>query len=267
MINRFIRVTDGLYRGSAPSASDIIKLKKRFGIKKIVSLDKETGDKIDEVCKGLNIKHVMIPLDGRRRSLLEFLKHDLKDLFLKDGPVFVHCLHGKDRTGFAVALVQCKYLGKDPKEALKEAKDLGFGLNTDIEYMHILEDLILKCKPSKDSNDADIVELQREYRADNRSSPLDEARQSSFVPYSDPTKQYPFDYVYNAINDQSPTRENYTSRRQRIIDRIITLLKLLNGDGSGVENGGAVPVTGLFNNDAGGRGFGPVENYSGFFYD
>jgi protein tyrosine/serine phosphatase len=157
MIHRFIKVTDGLYRGSAPSPNDVIQLKMRYGIKKIVSLDKETGDAIDKTCKLLNIEHIMVPLDGQRRSLLGFLHHNLKTLFLKGGPVFVHCLHGKDRTGFAVALVQCKYLGKDPREALNEAKKLGFGVNTDIEYMHILEDLILKCKPSKDSNDADIV--------------------------------------------------------------------------------------------------------------
>jgi hypothetical protein len=110
----------------------------------------------------------------------------------------------------------------------------------------------LACKPAKDVNNADIVSNEREYVGDGRDSYLDEAHPGSFAPYLDQTRQNPMDAVYNYINDQSPTRENYQEYKS-----------IKEHD----KEEDVVPMVGVFNNDAGGRGFGPTENYSGFFYD
>jgi len=251
MIHRLKKVTDGLYRGSAPSPQDVVNLKKKLGINKIVSLDKDTGDRIDRICKVLGITHVMIPIDHTRKSLLDFLRHDLKKLFLEGGPTFVHCLHGKDRTGLASALVKCKYLGEDPEKAIKEAESLGFGVGVHPRVVNTFKKLIRNCKPVKDSNNADIVSNEREYKSDNRDSFLDEGHQGSFAPYLSPTRQDPVDAVYNYINDQSPTRENYRPNKP---------IKEHHSED-------VIPQVGTFDNDAGARGFGPTENYGGFFYD
>jgi hypothetical protein len=61
------------------------------------------------------------------------------------------------------------------------------------------------------------------------------------------------DAVYNFINDQSPTRENYQQYKS---------IKEHDYDKDDV-----VPLVGVFDNDAGGRGFGPTENAGGFIYD
>jgi hypothetical protein len=252
MIQRLKKITDGLYRGSAPSPADIYWLKENLRINKIISLDKHCGQMIDRVCKKLNIAHIIIPLDHTRKSLLKLFKYDLKKLLLEDGPTYIHCFAGKDRTGFVSALFECKYMGKDPELAIKEAESMGFGLDLDPEYKNMIEiykKIIRRCKSSKDENNADIVSNEREYISDNRSSFLDEGHQGSFAPYLSVTKQDPIDSVYNYINDQSPTRENYDYNKS---------IKEHNND---------VPQVGVFNNDAGGRGFGPTENYSGFFYD
>jgi len=180
------------------------------------------------------------------------LKYDLKKLFLKGGPTYVHCAAGKDRTGLAVALVQCKYLGKSPEDAVEEAKSLGFGLDVDPKAISIFEKAIRSCKPSKDNNDADIVSNEREYIGDNRDSFLDEGHQGSFAPFN-ATRQFPMDPVYNFIMDQSPTRENYHSSRS-----------IKEHD---PKEDDVVPMVGVFDNDAGGRGFGPTENAGGFIYD
>jgi protein tyrosine/serine phosphatase len=166
MIHRLRKVTDELYRGSAPSPQDIALLKENLGIKKVVSLDEMTGKRIDRACKLLGIKHVMCPIDiyNVKKDLIKFLSHDLKELFLEGGPTYVHCAEGKDRTGLAVALVQCKYLGKDPEDAIEEAKSLGFGLNVPPKPIHLFEKIIRSCKPAKDSNKADIVSNEREYK-------------------------------------------------------------------------------------------------------
>lgn len=251
MIYRFRKVTDNLYRGSAPSPIDLFKLKERYNIKKVVSLDAEAGNRIKRAAKLLGIEHIIIPIDWRRPSLFNLLDMDLKKLFLEDGPTFVHCMAGKDRTGLAIALVECKYLGKTPDEAIEEAKSLGFGHGIDPKVTHLYENIIRACKSDNDINNADIVSLEREYKSDNRDSYLDEARQMSFAPYLSKTRQYPYDDVYNSINEQSPTRENYHSSKQKNID----------------NESESIPQVGTYNNNAGVIGVGPALNPGGFIYD
>lgn len=252
MIHRLRKVTDGLFRGSAPNSKDVLWLKEILGINKIISLDKKSGEKIDRVCKLMNIKHVKAYIDHSRQSLLNVLNLNLKNLLLDDGPTYVHCAEGKDRTGLIVALFKCKYMGMQPEAAIEEAKSLGFGVGIDPQITHLFEKIIRSCKASHDINHADIVGNEREYISDNRDTYLDESRQDSWAPYLDHTRQDPMDAVYVYINDQSPTRQNYN---QESINQ-----HNLNKDE-------AVPQVGIFNNDAGARGFGPTENYGGFFYD
>ncbi len=257
MIHRFIEVVPKqLYRGSAPTPQDVFNLKKNYNINKIVSLDQESADKISRTCKLLDIEQIVLPIDidNIHANLFKLFKNDLEKLLLSNGPTFVHCLAGKDRTGLLIALFKCKYMNMNPEDAIDEAKSLGFGVGVDPKIINLFEKLIRSCKPVKPTIldklvEPDIVSQQRQYISDNRDSFLDEGRQGSFAPYLTPTRQSPIDALYNYLNDQSPTRENY--KRQVPV----------------AEKQDIVPVVGLFNNDAGARGFGPTENYGGFFYD
>lgn len=250
MIARFRTIIPHvLYRGGSPSPKDVMHLKNKLGIKKIVSLDQRAGDMINPICHQLGIKHVKMYIEGtERKSLLHFLSQDMRKLFLEGGPTFLHCYHGKDRSSLASAIVECKFLGKNPEQAIQEAKKLGFGVGLYPAMTKLYEKIIRSCKPEKkliDHNSADIVGNERDYKSDNRDSFLDEAHMSSFAPYLDPTREYP----YNA--DPNPTRENIN---QPILpyDQSIT---------------DAAPVVGLFNNDAGISGAGPVTNMTGFLYE
>lgn len=250
MIPRLLKVTNDLYRGGQPSPKDVMNLKKRLGINKIVSLDEVSGRRISNICKILNIKHIILPikLDNFIPSLIKFLSQDLKKLFLEDGPTFVHCAAGKDRTGLAVALVECKYLNKNPEQAIKEAKDLGFGVGIDPKITNIFEKLIRSCQQDVSHAD-DIVSNQREYKQDGRDSYLDEAANKSIAPFLDVTQTYPQGY-YNETLDQSPTRQNYNAIPIMLDDKK------------------SVPMVGVYNNDAGIKGGGPVEPMpGGFIYD
>ncbi len=249
MIYRLREILPGLYRGSAPSPKDVLWLKQSLGINKIVSLDAGAGKRIDRACKLLGINHVKIYLGETPGSLIKLLEYNLKNLLLEGGPTFIHCHHGKDRTGLVVALLKCKYLGVSPEKALDEAKSLGFGIGMDPRVAHLYEKIILSCKPSKDENSADIVSNERDYKGDNRDSFLDESRRGDFAPYLDHTRQNPADALYVYINDQSPTRQNYD---QPIKEH---------------EEKEDIPQVGVYDNDAGARGFGPTENYPGYFYD
>lgn len=251
MIQRLKKITDGLYRGSAPSPKEVLWLKETLKINKIVSLDRETGDKIERACDMLGIKHIKTYIDANKSSLINLFQHDLKELLLDDGPTYIHCHHGKDRTGLLAAVFKVKYMGMSPEKAIREAKSLGFGIGVNPEWVKLYEKIIRTCKPEKDSNDADIVSNVREHVGDNKDSYLDQGNQGSFAPYLSKTREYPVDSVYNSINDQSPTRENYDPNKP-----------IKEHDQQDV-----IPQVGVFNNDAGGRGFGPVENAGGFFYD
>lgn len=265
MIHRLRKVADGLFRGSAPSPKDILWLKEILGIKKVVSLDKETGDRIDRACKMLGINHVKAYIDGSRNSLYNVLNQDLKKLLLDGGPTYVHCHEGKDRTGLIVALFKCKYMGMNPEDAITEAKSLGFGVGIPPQTMHLYEKIIRACKSHKDPdiNSADIVGNERDYSGDNRDSFLDEARRGDFSPYLDHTRQDPMDAVYVYINDQGPTRQNYDQTWREPKKR----LEQGQDDAINWHEDQTIPQVGVFNNDAGARGFGPTENYGGFFYD
>lgn len=253
MIFRFHKVTDGLYRGSAPSPEDLAYLKKKYNIKKVVSLDEIAGNRIKKAAKDLNIKQIIIPIDYRNNSILKLFQYNLRHLLLDNGPTFVHCATGKDRTGLAVALLKCKFFGKDPEDALKEAEKIGLGLGLKPETKKLYRKLILSCKSKdNDKNNADIVSNQREEAGDKRDSVLYETHMKSIVPFLDTTK--PHDLVYNNINYQSDTREEYFNKckpSNKIED----------------EDSYKPPLVGLYNSDAGYIGFGPVISPGGFIYE
>lgn len=255
-IQRFLKIAPKLYRGSAPSPKDVASLQKKLGVKKIVSLDQQTGEVIDRACKLLGIKHIKIymsPEHSGRAGLIRLLSHNLKETFLEGGPVFIHCREGKDRTGLVSAILQCKYLGIKPEKAIREAKSLGFGIGVDPKTVALYEKIIQNCKPEKnvDKNHADIVSNERQYIGDNRDSFLDEVHRGDFSIPLDYTKQFPMDIVYNN-DERSLTRENFPDE---------ATFKESNDPGS------EIPDVGTYNNDSGSYGSGFVLNPGGFIFD
>lgn len=253
MIDNFDEITNSIYRGAAPSVKDVVKLKSKFGINKIVSLDRESSDNIDEICNLLDIEHITIPLDTSKKSLLKLFSYDLKDL-LSDGPTFIHCKHGKDRTGFVAALYKCKYLDYSPEEALDEAKLFGFGINADPKMIDLYTKVIMSCNDrsnDSDVNNADIVSNTRTDVSDTKSGVLDEASQLSFAPYLSQTKQDPYDKLYHSIDDQYPTRQNYNKMPYEY----------------DTKDYNAIPLVGAYDNEAGINGAGPSTNTGGFIHD
>jgi protein tyrosine/serine phosphatase len=120
------KVSDALYRGAQPAKEGIDELKK-LGIKTIVSFRRSKKDL--KLIKGFDFKFVHIPVFTffpKKRQFAQFL-----DLFADPAnlPVFVHCKHGADRTGAAVALYRIKIQNWEIDEAINEMVNGGFNFH------------------------------------------------------------------------------------------------------------------------------------------
>ena len=122
---RFAKVVPGLFRGGVPELVELPILKDVWGVNKIISLDGECGENIFPSVKKLGMKHIILPLGDGRDPKIPQLKELIPKL-LEDGPTYIHCRHGKDRTGMSVAMFRV-HSGWKLGDALAEAFKFGMG--------------------------------------------------------------------------------------------------------------------------------------------
>jgi|JI9StandDraft_1071089.scaffolds.fasta_scaffold04177_2 tyrosine-protein phosphatase SIW14 len=111
-----------LYRGGQPSNQGLRELAKQ-GIRTIINLRIEDFNKeVIEEYKSHDIRTVHLPFspyDPQDRIFIEFLKI-MGDR--NQGPAFVHCFHGADRTGAVVAIYRIIMQNWDKEKAIAEMK-------------------------------------------------------------------------------------------------------------------------------------------------
>lgn len=121
-------VTPSIYRGGQPTADDLTKLK-AAGITTVVNLRNEEVLVAQESrqAKALGMRFVNIPLDVFSEPSPAAVKQFLGVMdSAKSGPVFVHCLHGQDRTGMMVAIYRILRQGWSGDQAYSEMFADGF---------------------------------------------------------------------------------------------------------------------------------------------
>lgn len=213
MLKNFHLVRENLYRGAAPSLADIITLKNKFGIEKIISLDKPSGEYIKPLCKKIGIEQIIIPLNVRDKSSVKYLlKHNISKLIDEGVPTFVHCKRGKDRTGLFIALCRCLLDKWNCKKAIREAKELGFGTGIDGSMEKLYMKLICRADTDPDTNNAyDIVTNVNDNDNLFRDYTMDTTERGSWGPYADPeVRTYSLSMMDSYYTDSSEeTRENY----------------------------------------------------------
>jgi Tyrosine phosphatase family len=250
VIHRFYRINDSLYRGSAPTPRDVIELHDKYNINKVVSLDKVAGEHISRMCKLLGMEHIIIPIDATElEPMAELLNWNLKELLIDNGPTYVHCIQGKDRTGMVIAMYECAIEGVSYYKAMQHAKALGFGVGLPPQITRFYEKAVRSyCKKAEDNNSADIVDNERQWRTEYRDSYLDEAdMKGGWGPFQDPAiREYPFARVYDYAYDP---KDNTRDWKNTDID---------------LEETKGTPLVGQYESDAGIHGTGPVETGSGF---
>lgn len=124
-ILNFGKINDHLYRGAQPDAAGITNLQ-RLGIKTIIDL-RMPGEVTKEeatLARANGITWTNVPLRGVGRPTDEQVKTVLA-LIEASPPVFVHCVHGADRTGTIIACYRIQQDEWTSEAALRDAKLYG----------------------------------------------------------------------------------------------------------------------------------------------
>ncbi len=128
-IQNFAGVNANIYRGGRPSASDLSILKSKYKIKTIIDLEDQSSvmavEQKNAEAIGINwIKEEMsatvVPGDSELADINEILTDP--SYF----PIYVHCLHGEDRTGLVIGLYDVEVQKMDPAVAYQEMLRSGF---------------------------------------------------------------------------------------------------------------------------------------------
>lgn len=123
----FHKVNENLYRGAQPRTGGIKRLKE-LGVKTIINLrGADEGTRAEEAeARASGLNYFNVPLPGLSRPSDEQVEKVLN--LINDSqnwPVFVHCNHGRDRTGTIIACYRISHDGWKLDEAMKEAKRYG----------------------------------------------------------------------------------------------------------------------------------------------
>lgn len=126
------KVANNVYRGPRPTNMGELTA---LGVKHIMNLEVGWFEFFHQGAKreldmahfaGVECYHLpmsdwFFPSDASIRNKLAII-----DVKAKAAPIYVHCLHGEDRTGLICAAYKVTRLGWDIDQAIQEMLDLGF---------------------------------------------------------------------------------------------------------------------------------------------
>lgn len=194
MPENFQRVEDNIYRGGEPSPQDLQMLHDVYHIKRVVSLDAAIASKIAPTLKGMGIEQIVAPLNATDTGMtdaLNLLSRNIVTWLTGKQPVYIHCAHGRDRTGFAIALYRVKHNNWPVDQAINEAKKFGYGLGIAPATQALYKQILTVASGKKDVNtvsDKDIVQDMRD-AFDLGNVPPAFQPQQSFAPLTDDPKE------------------------------------------------------------------------------
>lgn len=139
----FHQVNAQVYRGGQPKPGGLEKLK-AMGIRTILNLRGEDDHSRAEgdAARRLGLRYYSISLPGFSHPKDEEVDRVLEIInALENQPVFVHCHHGKDRTGTIIASYRISHDGWNAEQAKAEAKCYGlswvqFGMKNYIDHYY-----------------------------------------------------------------------------------------------------------------------------------
>jgi tyrosine-protein phosphatase SIW14 len=123
-IANFALVEDGLYRGGQPTELGFAQLKAK-GVKTVIDLRDDYNPRERGWVESRDMKYVNIPTNATRvepEKVATFLR-EVEDA---KKPVYVHCYHGRDRTGLEIAVYRIVEQDWSREAALRELYAHGY---------------------------------------------------------------------------------------------------------------------------------------------
>jgi protein-tyrosine phosphatase len=131
LLQRVLQVDKNLFRGPNPGIEGLEKLKNEKNINVIINLRLDSESKIrklKEKAQNLGLEYHNISFNSftvPKKEKVDEVFRIIENAKKRGLNVYVHCLHGFDRTGTIIALYRIKKQGKNFAEAFQEMLDLG----------------------------------------------------------------------------------------------------------------------------------------------
>jgi protein tyrosine/serine phosphatase len=123
-VPNFHMVTWNIYRGAQPTLEGFKNLE-RMGVKTVVNLRTLHRDNLE----GTSLREARVPMRAWEPEAEE-IADALRVITDEDGPYFVHCQHGADRTGAVIAVYRMAVQGWEREEAIREMTDGDYGFHS-----------------------------------------------------------------------------------------------------------------------------------------
>ena len=123
-VDNFDQVTPTLYRGAQPTAEGYRRLA-AYGVRTVINLRDSDDRREAQWAHDAGMAYVRLPLDAETVTPAD-AERFLTLLGEARGPVFVHCLQGRDRTGMAVAAYRVRMQGWTLEAALEDLNAHGY---------------------------------------------------------------------------------------------------------------------------------------------
>ena len=123
-LNNVGRVAPGIYRGAQPRPEGYATLK-RMGVRTVINLRSKHGER--KAVEAAGMRAVEVPIDTLERIDAGAVRKAVALMAdPANWPVFVHCAHGRDRTGVVVAVYRMDVDGWSEADAESEMQSFGF---------------------------------------------------------------------------------------------------------------------------------------------
>jgi protein tyrosine phosphatase (PTP) superfamily phosphohydrolase (DUF442 family) len=119
------QVSPGLWRGGVPDDTGVTWLREQ-GIRTVINLRHFHGETEGELVRAAGMRYEWIPLESTDAPEPEQVQRFLSIVSDPSAqPVYVHCLHGVDRTGTMIAVYRMQVEGWSNSDALAEMEHFG----------------------------------------------------------------------------------------------------------------------------------------------
>jgi protein tyrosine phosphatase (PTP) superfamily phosphohydrolase (DUF442 family) len=158
-IHNAVAYHDDFISGSVPEGDAGFDTLQEMGIKTIISVDGAVPDVAAAEARGMRYIHLPIGYNGFDETRKLQLVRATRDA-LKDGPVYIHCHHGKHRSAGAAAAVAVSMGWDTPDQAVARMKVSGTAPNYTGLYACAADATVLTAA-SIDAVDADFPSVSR----------------------------------------------------------------------------------------------------------